>query len=91
MSTTTATAQTQVKVKPTVTEYIPQIKPTHKLFARGPSHKYGDFRDDLIRDGFAVVKGAVPRERAENYADQLYSFLEDLYNYSRPRRRIMSC
>lgn len=32
----------------------------------------------MIRDGFAVIKGAIPRERADNYADQLYKFLEDL-------------
>jgi len=28
---------------------------------------YGDFRDDLVRDGYAVVKGVLPRERAEHY------------------------
>ena len=39
---------------------------------------YGDFRDNLARDGFAVVKGAVPRERADGYADKFYSYLEGL-------------
>lgn len=28
---------------------------------------YNDFRDDLVRDGFAVVKGAVSKERAYGY------------------------
>lgn len=28
---------------------------------------YGDFRDDLVRDGYCVVKGAIPKERAEGY------------------------
>jgi hypothetical protein len=40
---------------------------------------YGDFRDDLARDGYAVVKGAVPREQALAVADKIYKYLEDLY------------
>lgn len=40
--------------------------------------KWGDFRDDLSRDGFAIVKGAVPRERADKIADQMFSWLESL-------------
>ena len=82
MSTVTTTSTTGDKtIKPTVTEFIPTIDPTHKLYTRGTEHKYGDFRDDLIRDGFAVIKGAIPRDRADNYADQLYGFLEDLYAF----------
>lgn len=51
-----------------------------KLFLRGAKEEtlFGDFRDDLQRDGFAVVKGAVPRERADKYADQMFQWLEDL-------------
>ena len=26
---------------------------------------HGDWRDDLVRDGFAIIKGAIPKERAE--------------------------
>lgn len=81
MSTTTTTeTATTVKssLSPPIVEYIPTANPTHKLFTRGPDHKYGDFRDDLVRDGFAVIKGAVPRDRADNYANELYKFLEDL-------------
>lgn len=37
---------------------------------------YGDFRDDLIRDGVAVIKGAVPKERAAQYASDFHSYLE---------------
>jgi len=44
----------------------------------GSDGNFGDWRDDLVRDGFAVVKGAVPRERADKYADTMYSWLEDL-------------
>lgn len=33
---------------------------------------------DLERDGYCVVKGAVPRERADRYVDRLHSWLEGL-------------
>lgn len=33
---------------------------------------------DLQRDGFAVVKGAVPRERAEACAESMFQWLESL-------------
>ena len=51
-----------------------------KLFLRGAKEEaaFGDFRDDLQRDGFAIIKGAVPRERADKYADEMYQWLEDL-------------
>lgn len=39
---------------------------------------YGDWRDDLLRDGFVVVKGAIPKERAEKYQDDMLSYLENL-------------
>ncbi|KAH8899831.1 hypothetical protein GQ53DRAFT_675954 [Thozetella sp. PMI_491] len=38
---------------------------------------YGDWRDDLVRDGFVVVKGAIPQERAAKYADQMFTYLEE--------------
>lgn len=39
---------------------------------------YGDFRDDLVRDGFCVVKNVIPQERAHGYADEIHQWLEDL-------------
>ncbi|PIG81377.1 hypothetical protein AARAC_010046, partial [Aspergillus arachidicola] len=45
----------------------------------GTDPKFGDFRDDLARDGFAVVKGAIPRERALKYADEMFSWLENFH------------
>lgn len=39
---------------------------------------YGDWRDDLVRDGYVVVKGAVPVERAEKYGDEMLTWLEHL-------------
>lgn len=52
--------------------------PSGRLFSHGTNVKYGDFRDDLLQNGFAIVKGAVPRERALNYADGIYEWLEGL-------------
>lgn len=60
---------------------IPKANSVHgngRLFEKNSDFTYGDFRDDLLRDGYAVVKGAIPRERADAYAEQMYSFLEDL-------------
>jgi hypothetical protein len=44
----------------------------------GSDTAYGDWRDDLARDGYAVVKGAIPKDRADKYADKMYTWLEDL-------------
>jgi len=44
----------------------------------GTDTKHGDWRDDLVRDGYSVIKGAIPRERADRYADKMYSWLEGL-------------
>jgi hypothetical protein len=54
---------------------VPQPSGPNKLFAK-PGHVYGDFRDDVMRDGFCVVKGAVPLERAEKYVEEIYQYLE---------------
>jgi hypothetical protein len=77
-TTTTETVTVAPPAEIVAVEFIPTVNPSHKLFTRGADHKYGDFRDDLIRDGFAVIKGAIPRERADGYADEMYKFLEDL-------------
>jgi len=52
--------------------------PSGRLFSQGPDVNYGDFRDDLLKNGYAVIKGAVPRERALKYADEIYDWLEGL-------------
>jgi hypothetical protein len=58
---------------------------SRRLFAEGAQAHYGDFRDDLLRDGFALVKGAVPRERADKYAEQMFEWLEELYGPTYPK------
>jgi hypothetical protein len=37
-----------------------------------------DWRADLAKNGYAVVKGAVPKERAEQYANRMHDWLEGL-------------
>ena len=52
--------------------------PSGRLFSNGTDVTYGDFRDDLLRDGYAVVKGAIPQEKALAYVDNMYEWLENL-------------
>lgn len=47
-----------------------------KLKIDGTDCKFGDWRDDLIRDGYAVVKGAIPQDLALSYADRMHTLLE---------------
>lgn len=62
----------------TVLQTAPTLSspPQKRLKVDSNDGTFGDWRDDLIRDGYAVVKGAVPRERALDYADRMYSYLE---------------
>ncbi|KAJ6018287.1 hypothetical protein N7451_001666 [Penicillium sp. IBT 35674x] len=68
MSTTATFTQTQVSQK---------NHGSGQMRMDGTDQKFGDFRDDLTRDGFAVVKGAIAQEKALTYADAMYSWLED--------------
>lgn len=70
MSTTTTT----------ITQAAPSLSVTSqpKLKVDGTDPKFGDWRDDLIRDGYAVVKGAIPRDRALGYADKMFALAESL-------------
>ncbi|PYH47361.1 MFS transporter [Aspergillus saccharolyticus JOP 1030-1] len=38
--------------------------------------RYGDFRDDFFRDGYAVIKGALTPERAKEYQSRALDWLE---------------
>lgn len=71
MSTTTTTATAEAS-QPTLHLSSPEA------LKDGAAPNHGDWRDDLIRDGYAIVKGAIPRERADGYADAMYSWLEGL-------------
>lgn len=68
----------------TITTAI-ETAPTSKLQNSGRLNvdgttdpSFGDWRDDLIRDGYAIVKGAVPQDRALSYADRMLSLAESL-------------
>lgn len=74
---TTQTTTTDVKTFP-VTALPVNDRTSKRLFAPGAPASYDDFRDDLLRDGFALVKGAVPRDRAEKYGNEMFQFLEEL-------------
>lgn len=73
MTTTTSTVTATPPLSVTI-----KAEPTSRLFADGAPTHYGDFRDDLLRDGFALIKGAIPRERADAYGEQMFKWLEDL-------------
>lgn len=49
-----------------------------RLQIDGTDPSYGDWRDDLVRDGYAIIKGAIPAEKVEGYADRMYSLIEGL-------------
>ena len=75
MSTTTTTTITSQTPSPTINA----SKGKNRMLLDGQPTHYGDFRDDLNRDGYAVIKGAIPLDRARNYADAFYTYMEDLY------------
>lgn len=62
-------------MKAEVAENAENIMLTAPTVSEGSTN---DWQTDLERDGFAVVKGAIPRERADAYADRLWTYLEDL-------------
>lgn len=37
---------------------------------------HGDWRDDLYRDGYYVVKGVLPEAKAQSYVDRMFQWLE---------------
>lgn len=62
----------------TSTATITETQPVLRLRLNGTDCTYGDFRDDLARDGYAVVKGAVSGENAAKYVEQMHGWLEGL-------------
>jgi hypothetical protein len=71
-TTTTITTESSTATQPTL------HLSSSKALGDGATPNYGDWRDDLIRDGYAIVKGAIPRERADGYADAMFNWLEGL-------------
>lgn len=40
------------------------------------NEKYGDWREDLFQNGYAIIKGAVSRENAAGYVEEMTKWLE---------------
>ena len=72
MSTTTRTeTQTQaLRLRPQT-----QQRPSGEVFDLNTT--YGDWRDDLARDGYVIIRGAVPTDRAVKYHSDFHGLLED--------------
>lgn len=49
-----------------------------QLRLKASNSPVNDWQTDLARDGYAVVKGAVAKEKAAEYAERMYKYLEDL-------------
>ncbi|KAG7908126.1 hypothetical protein KL906_003543 [Ogataea polymorpha] len=41
---------------------------------------HGDWRDDLVRDGYAVIKGAFSKEHAKKYQQEAFKWLKSFNN-----------
>jgi len=72
------TMSTTTTVTATATQPTLHLSSSPNALKDGATPNYGDWRDDLIRDGYAIVKGAIPRERADGYANAMYDWLEGL-------------
>ncbi|GAA5856546.1 hypothetical protein JCM8547_005858 [Rhodosporidiobolus lusitaniae] len=52
----------------------PSVVPNNTIDLSGPFPD-GDWRNDLARDGYAIIRGAVPEERALSYRDRAYEWI----------------
>lgn len=68
----------QVPADDLVAPSVKKVLSDSRLVPSNVKPIYGDFRDDLVRDGYAVIKGAIPRDRADGYGEAFYTFLESL-------------
>lgn len=66
----------EVKQIDTSSHRVPKPSGPNKIFTRAEA--YGDWRDELIRDGYTVVKGAIPKDRIEAIGDDMMTYLETL-------------
>lgn len=54
----------------------PSLVSANKFGEAMSSKTFGDFRDDFFRDGYAIIKGAVPLDRAIAYSNAALDWLE---------------
>ncbi|PYH73737.1 MFS transporter [Aspergillus vadensis CBS 113365] len=57
-------------------EPIPSPAPGKLQSIQTQQPHYGDFRDDFFRDGYAVIKGVMSKERASEYQSEALTWLE---------------
>ncbi len=53
-----------------------QLEPTPLTPTLDPNVKYGDFRDDLARQGWAVVSGVLAKDKCDAYISRMHAWLE---------------
>ncbi|CAG8233886.1 unnamed protein product [Penicillium salamii] len=46
------------------------------ILAKGSKEKFGDWRDEFFTNGYTVVKGAIPRERAIQYRERAMDWFQ---------------
>ncbi|KAH3680267.1 hypothetical protein WICMUC_000449 [Wickerhamomyces mucosus] len=80
MSATTITTETitdqpklTLRPNPLVNEKTALIEETAAKISAG---SYKDWRDDLLREGYVVIKGAIPKTKAESYQKDIFNWLE---------------
>lgn len=40
------------------------------------SETYGDWRDQLVEDGYVIIKGVISQEKADHYLNSMFEWLE---------------
>ncbi|RDW79243.1 putative phytanoyldioxygenase [Aspergillus mulundensis] len=48
----------------------------HAVNTLDTTHSYGDWRDDLFKNGFVVVKNVIPKERCDYYIAKMFEWAE---------------
>jgi hypothetical protein len=46
------------------------------ILSKQAAGKFGDWRDEFFKSGYTVIKGAIPRERAEEYRQRAIEWLQ---------------
>lgn len=60
------------------TQTSTQTFEVEQLRLKANNSPVNDWQADLARDGYAIVKGAVAKEKAAEYAERMYRYLEGL-------------
>jgi len=72
ISTTISNQNLKLSANPLVNE---KTKLITELSDKIQSTTYGDWRDDLFKNGFVVIKGAISQEKAKEYQERIFDWL----------------